>query len=153
MEKEFVSYTQALAFKELGFDEHCFGFYSDKTGEDTTIYTVSQVQATINSMSIRFNTGSASYQFSAAPLYQQAFRWFRQNYGLYHNIWNLTHGEPTDLIPNGFAFSIDEYWITIIGKNELGYFKKYYETYEEAESACLDKLMEIVKTNNIVIQS
>ena len=27
MEKEFVSYEQALALKELGFDEPCFGYY------------------------------------------------------------------------------------------------------------------------------
>ena len=27
MEKEFVTYDQALALKELGFDEPCFGWY------------------------------------------------------------------------------------------------------------------------------
>ena len=32
MEKEFIPYEQALALKELGFDEPCFGYYyaSDK---------------------------------------------------------------------------------------------------------------------------
>lgn len=137
MEKEFVKYEQALALKELGFDEPCFGSWETKYVKVPT-YT--------HSISEFYKNSNHPVGKFTAPTYSAAFRWFRQNYGLYHNIWNLTHGEPTDLIPNGFAFSIDEYWITIIGKNELGYFKKYYETYEEAESACLIKLIEICKT-------
>ena len=31
-EKDFVPYEQALALKELGFDEPCFGFYTYKGG-------------------------------------------------------------------------------------------------------------------------
>lgn len=30
MKKEFIPYIQALALKELGFDEPCFGYYSEK---------------------------------------------------------------------------------------------------------------------------
>jgi hypothetical protein len=30
MKKEFISYEQALALKELGFDEPCFGYWKSK---------------------------------------------------------------------------------------------------------------------------
>ena len=46
----------------------------------------------------------------------------------------------------GFTFSIDEDWTTIVGMNhETKLFDKYYTTYEEAELACLRKLIELIK--------
>lgn len=132
MTKEFVDYKTALALKELGFDEPCFGYYADKTGEDKTIYTVSQVQGSINSMSVHFNSGCSSYQFSA-PLKQQAFRWFREKYNMHGNC---------ELISSGWLYktcNLKEYTIehnVLVGK---------FKTYEEAEQTCLDKLIEICK--------
>jgi hypothetical protein len=55
MEKEFIPYEQALALKELGFDEKCLGFYYDEKGN------------------VFHNSLILSYLI--APLYQQAFRW------------------------------------------------------------------------------
>ena len=135
MTQEFVTYEQALTLKELGFDEPCFKGYISNGNfvESKKLFQNSKIKEPIEK-------GSCT-----APLYQQAFRWFREKHDLYHNVWNYTHGEPTDLIPNGFTYSIDEDWTTIIGKKEDGYFEKYYNTYEEAELACLDKLIEIVK--------
>ena len=132
MNKEFCTYEQALALKELGFDEHCFGYYADKTGEDKTIYTVGQVQGSINSMSLHFNSGCSSYQFSA-PLKQQAFRWFRENYDLQY--WLNDGG------------MLGKCFIKITGyKHDKFYFSSSEPMeYEEAEEACLDKLIEIVK--------
>jgi hypothetical protein len=132
MNKEFVTYNQALALKELGFNEDCFGYYVDN-------------KLIQNGLNILNKDCDWVDNQCSSPLYQQVFRWFREKHNLFHNIWNYTHGEPTDLIPNGFTFSIDEDWVTIIGKKEDGYFEKYYTTYEEAESACLDKLIEIIK--------
>ena len=132
MENEFVTYTQALALKELGFDESCFGYYVDKTGEDVTIYTVSQVQCSINSMSVHFNinNGYPSSQFSA-PLKQQVFRWFRENHSLNHMI--------------DMNFRTNNY-ITQLWKGRECFFNEHsIKTYEESESACIDKLIEIVK--------
>jgi len=99
MENEFVSYTQALALKELGFDEPC--------------------------MSSRdMNNGEGLIQL---PLYQQAFKFFREKYGLYSVIDGLEHRQY--------------YKIT-----QLNSCSKEYDTYEEAELAALDKLIEIVKS-------
>lgn len=58
-----------------------------------------------------------------APTYSQAFRWFREKYDLFISIVHYVNG-----------YSI----------NDL----RRFDTYEEAELACLKKLIEIVKTNN-----
>ena len=114
MNKEFVPYEQALALKELGFDEPCFGYY-DGGGN---LYT-------------------EMVEVLKAPLYQQAFRWFREKYQLHSfiyedNSWNISGG-IWDL--NGYIGS------------RYDWDSDAFNTYEEAEQACLDKLIEIVKTN------
>ena len=109
MNKEFVPYEQALALKELGFDEPC--------------------------MSSRdMNNGEGLIQI---PLYQQAFRWFRDVHEL--------EGVPQKADSfSWFKFCIWKY--TSNGKHRVNdAFDFEHKTYEEAESACLDKLIEIVK--------
>jgi hypothetical protein len=59
MEKEFIPYEQALALKELGFDEPCMG-YRDGGGK----LMIKQTPHCVIS----------------APTFQQAFRWFREKY-------------------------------------------------------------------------
>ena len=62
MEKEFIPYEQALALKELGFDEMCFGLYAPPS---KTVFLH------------HYGLLRAKEQV-LAPLYQQAFRWFRE---------------------------------------------------------------------------
>jgi len=102
MNKEFVPYEEALALKELGFDESCIYDYPD------------------------------CVESIPAPLYQQAFRWFREKYTLHPEIvvqlgfkhWNA------HILPDGK-------WLP--APNKAG-----FNTYEETELACLRKLIEIV---------
>ncbi len=125
MEKEFVPYEQALALKELGFDEPCISGYSTTTKQRYFYLrpTYTQDSFTVDN-----------------PTYSHAFRWFREKYKLYPEIglhdredektWRLT--------------------ISILGYYELAYNQNvgkepYYKTYEETELACLIKLIEIVK--------
>jgi hypothetical protein len=63
MNKEFIPYKQALALKELGFNEPCFGYF---TNCDVLIQKVCK------------NTDFVTY--TPSPLYQQCFRWFREKY-------------------------------------------------------------------------
>jgi hypothetical protein len=66
----------------------------------------------------------------SAPLYQQAFRWFREKYNLFGEV------------------NIRTYFIYDISNDEFKMIKQYDKltnTYEEAELACLIRLVEIVK--------
>jgi hypothetical protein len=70
-------------------------------------------------------------------LYQQAFRWFRDKKLCDGSV--CRHGDAD----GGYSYCWEilcEY-----GVYEHRHFKLGYETYEEAELACLDKLIEIVK--------
>jgi hypothetical protein len=132
MEKEFIPYEQALALKELGFDERQYAFYNKSVltlPANNTMYTCNSKMFPIHEDNI-----------ISAPLYQQAFSFFREKYKLYPEI-GLHDRED------------EETWrftISILGYYELAYNQNvgkepYHKTYEEAESACLDKLIEIIK--------
>jgi hypothetical protein len=65
-----------------------------------------------------------------APLYQQCFRWFREKYTLIYFI-----GDDF----GGWSYSISK------NSKPQGSISAVYSTYEEAELACLEKLIEIVE--------
>ena len=112
MKTQFVPYEQALALKELGFDEECLSYYFNKQ--------------------LSFGTRTSYGEVIEVPLYQQAFKFFRDKYDLYYTI----EGSKK----YGFAFFI---YYENDDKGELK--SKEYSTYEEAEQECLIKLIEIVK--------
>ena len=121
MNKEFVPYEEALALKELGFDEPVmFTYYRKKLG---------YIKNSIKSGEMP-NLPYPKYVL--APLYQQAFRWFREKYGMkfYIKQDNWNHW----CIP----------MIHIPETNNHEDICGSYETYEEAELACLRKLIEII---------
>ena len=116
MEKEFIGYNEALALKELGFDEPCFG-YRDGGG----YLIIKQMPHCVIS----------------TPTFSQAFRWFRKKYGLDSFVKHLYKST----IKIGYYFGIDEYK----GIEFQMDLDDYYKTYEEAELECLIKLIKIVK--------
>ena len=129
MNKEFVPYEQALALKELGFDEPCFGYYHVCDG-----YTKGYAFCYFNEPE-RYESDSAVL----APTFSQAFRWFREKYGLF--------GAPNVISYEGgrYLWFFDINSIILPLGTDLG--ETYdYETYEDAELECLKKLIEITKT-------
>jgi hypothetical protein len=122
MKNEFVIYEQALALKELGFDEPCLAFYSPKE----ELYPVFQEP----SKGPYFNNGNF-IETLRAPLYQQAFRWFREKHNLVFNFISYNIVKPGE-----YHWSIT--W------NDEAKASGIVKTYEEAEQACLSKLIEIV---------
>ena len=134
MEKYFVNYNQSLALKELGFDMPCLASWNFYTNE--------------------FNYNSYPSTFSSddviqLPLKSQVFEWFRGKHNLRHNVMDFIDDITgiewdyeiatigTDLDERGNYIPLVDYSID----DETRKFK----TYEEAESACIDKLIEIVK--------
>ena len=127
MNKEFIPYEQALELKQLGFDEPCFAYYH----EDKSLTYTNMVSQNTNSF------WKINNKVISAPLYQQAFRWFRDKKLSDASI--NRHGE----VDGGYSYRweiVYEY-----GTLEERHFKMGYNTYEEAELACLKKLIDIVK--------
>lgn len=118
MKEEFVTYKQALALKELGFDEPCLSTFT-YDGFTHGYFTV--INATPNVMQSRVNRNNDEDTCSA-PLKQQAFRWLYVK----TNKWIIP-------IPND---------------DKAGEWYGHgisYKSFEEAEKACIDKLLEIAK--------
>ena len=132
MEKEFVTYKLALRMKTLGFDEPCFGFY--KLGNINIYYgTILQGQNHKFRNNTQLNFYGDLKEKISAPTYSQAFRWFREKYSYQSFI-----SPSNELTYLAYDFTL---------KGFDGYFKsKQFKTYEEAELACLEKLIEIVET-------
>ena len=144
MNKEFCTYKQALSLKELGFDEPCITYYfsdgtfNDAAEEDDTLYPGDpRFYFDTNSLLSQHDQTEIQYNSVTAPLFQQAFRWFREKYKLISFIG----------CDEKFFFSItdipykDKYYSFHDGLEH----NAFYETYEEAEQACLDRLIEICK--------
>ena len=128
MEKEFVPYTEALALKELGFNEPCLAIYYSK---DLSFSWHHHIDHTNDEPALE----SGEFNISA-PIYSAAFRWFRD----VHKLWAYQ-------IP----WSGNMYAMTIYRLIEDSETVKTIQdrvimnTWEEAELACLKKLIEIVK--------
>jgi hypothetical protein len=146
MNKEFIPYEQALELTALGFNEECL------------------VVVNVNSYELKIINGSYNEElYLPIPLYQQAFRWFREKL-----FTKLTINEKGDYIQGHFTLLplifLNKYEIQVISVSTSYYFDKvgerdgipfykepthrYYDSatsFEEAELACLKKLIEIVK--------
>lgn len=123
MNKEFVPYKQAVALKELGFDEPCLGFYSKIYGLLLISSPTNKVNETADEV--------------LAPLQQQAFKFFREQHSLIaYPVWRIDNTWDMNIqkLDNNGLLS---------GQSALAIIKK--PTYEEAEEACLNKLIEICK--------
>jgi len=126
MEKEFIPYEQALALKELGFDESCFAVYSEF--DKTRLY---EEQYIIEGLKV------------PATTFSQCFRWFREKYNQHAELYTADMGAIE------YCFQIrDLYSEKYIYDNFKGAGSSYmgtFNTYEEAELACLKKIIQIVK--------
>ena len=128
MKNEFVPYDVALAMKELEFDEPCVAvYYGDYDERDFE-----------NGIALEYRESHYYAQKGwskglLAPLYQQAFRWFREEYDMAHEI--------TYAGAKGRYNAFTDDWVY----DSNGELKKF--SYEEAELACLRKLIEIVNQN------
>ena len=130
MESLFCPYEQALELKELGFDETCFG----------SIDQIGYIHVKGSKSSPR---GSMMYNIIDCPTFSQAFRFFREKYKL-HSCIVL----PINKID--YAYEIKNISENIrqdfLSEMQSGII---YNSYEEAELACIRKLIEIVKKQNI----
>lgn len=133
MEKEFIPYNLALELRDLGLDEPCFGYYRSK--DNFQLFDKRNI--------VGSNKDIYKTEYVKAPLWQQAFQFFREKYG-YFESYDFDHGDDTK---NNRGF-----WFCIINTQDRDFWYDitddkipYYKTYEEARLECLKKLIEIVK--------
>lgn len=115
--KDFVTPEIAEELNKLGFNEPCLASWNYYTNQ------------------INYNQGPSNFHSEDViqlPTYSQTFRWFREKYGLYS--WTTME------LGNKSTFC----WV-LSGEHTSTQYAAYFNTYEEAELACLIKLIEIVK--------
>ena len=144
MEKDFIPHELALRLKMLGFDEPCLGYYA-KYNDDTRPPRLSfnlpkhlksnshlkylETLPSGEGLFIGINDGGC-----AAPTFSQAFRWFREKYSYDISIVRRT--------VKAYKFEIQK----LVYEGDDYFFNDFsFDTYEEAELACIDKLIEIVE--------
>ena len=131
LEKEFVPYELALRMKEFGFDEECFGsyyLYKDENHQEGKF----DYRGELN---IEFSIYTNNKYYILAPTFSQAFRFFREKYGLHSCI----HSDYTWNISGGI-WDLNKY-----KGSRYDWDSETYLTYEEAELECLKNLIEIVE--------
>lgn len=127
MKNEFVSYEMALALKELGFDEPCFTYYKNDQ--------LSNILELVKNSEMK-NVNNEVDNYISAPTFSQAFRFFREK-------------KLSDSCVCRYQSRDDRgiYYYYVInhdfGIEETKHFKEGFFSYEEAELACLIKLIEI----------
>ena len=134
MEKEFVPYNESLALKELGFDELCICIYNREKSLRVNVF---------NNPNDRFKSVRLSYNNGKipAPLYQQAFRWFKEKYRLVSCITPCSDGEYIFTLYDLNKCDLEVFVEDI----EIMESEDSYEFFEDAELEGLKKLIEIVK--------
>jgi hypothetical protein len=119
MNKEFVTYEIALELKQLGFDEPCFGYYNSGVK---------------NSLEVEYSIPYDHKEYLSAPLYQQVFRWFEENYSYFVDI-------RTDTTPNeilGFDYTIKSWKFPPM-------FFGFFNDKREGNIEVIKKMIEMVK--------
>ena len=128
LEKDFVPYEEALALKELGFDEKCFCNWEESWSPEPK----HEIRMVLTTDQTWLRPGWIN-----APTFSQAFRWFREEYKI--DAWAVPFKNLDD--EKQYSYIIDE--LSFIEDPEDFY------TYEEAELECLKKLIEFVKDENV----
>ena len=124
IESNFVPYQIAVDMKSIGFDEPCLGFY-DLSYKCRLAFTSDQ--------------NFYEQQKCSAPTFSQAFRFFREKYDFVSeiNVYSTS---------DGYSFSFK-----ILCKKYTPYIEanNAWILYEDAELACIRKLIEIAKEQNV----
>ena len=142
---QLVSLEQAKKLKELGFDWEVIFNYSKKFGSDEiTLFSIE--------FSNDYNTDYGEYTYSA-PSVTLALKWFRDEKGLNNYVildgaigcggYEIIRYKIGNILEfKEFCFS-DKHYKRIQNKK----WEDVFNSYEEAESALLDALIEYYENN------
>lgn len=142
MQEQFVPYGLAVRLKEINFHENCMAYFfkGGKINNYFNKYYNNNKLAVIQPFAFH----------CTAPLWQQAFDWFRKNYNLEVILSPDSINLPEKYLREYKIISTDEsivlekvcdqkYWIR----------KGCFKSYEESRQACLEKLIKIVENEKV----
>jgi hypothetical protein len=118
LQKEFVPYELAVKLKAIGFKERVLTYYEDGKPK-------------LHNDITGWDFNSSFLNCVSRPTFSQAFRWFREKYDL-----------PS------WTYESEGKWFWKIVKGDFWEQDKKPYIYEEAELACLEKLIEIVESKS-----
>ena len=139
IEREFVSYEIAVQMKKLGFKDICFGYYNNYPARSNNPRGLVIGKEIYGVFQDHNEETEGDDLVCSAPTYSQCFRFFREKQAIEGFIHKAIEGT--------YYFVIKR-----LGNNESNMYEfitnapKNVDTFEEAELACLDKLIEIVET-------
>lgn len=128
MDKEFVPYELALKLKELGFDEPCMAFYEEKHLKN---FVNPFLKTQILNSDLKGRVEGFRVNSCVAPLWQQAFDWFREKHSIQYRIVSKRN------------FGRLTFYMTFFNQDEIPsmLYNPTYTNYEEARLACLQKMI------------
>ena len=139
--QQFIPYMEAVALKELGFNEPCFG----TIGRDEDVWSWTGLWGNCNNSFPNHLEGQV-----AAPLYQQAFEFFREKYNLHGEVeMEGIYESGNDTETFFYRYKINEKWAEgkdfdedeyRFGFKHIGHGNKF-RSYEEAQLNCLKHLI------------
>jgi len=136
MKNNFIPYKQALELKELGFNEDCFAYYRLNTWD--VYFEPAKME-----LFLHHCYGDDHEDGVNAPLWQQAFAWFRSNKMSDSCVCRYQEKDQGGIL---FLYCIDKNY----GVKRSRYVKEGFYTYKEAEVACLKKLIKINKSKKCI---
>lgn len=137
MKDLFVPYEIALKLKELGFNEPCLASYINRD-----LSFVRELFGDVGLASFSTNHNPDYSTEITAPLFQQAFEWFRVVHNLHGDV--KKHDKQwIDFLTAKKASVINLYMWTFCFENAVSGGSGM--TYKECELACLTKLIELIE--------
>lgn len=132
-EEEFVTYSISMKLKELGFNYPCFAFYTNPK----RIRRFND-EGTNSDLSVLY--GAHAKEIATAPLFSQAFRWFREEHKITH--WITDH-----YCEEFYSYLYEMRHPKIILREDLRILK-ISASYRDAELECLNRLVELITRKN-----
>ena len=141
---QFIPYNEAKTLLELGYKAETnynpgeasytpYSFWIEQEGKEPRLSSLTRP-----ARELLFPAPT----LTPAPTWRQAFRWFREQHKLDSYARQFTWLEHSDF--GKFYFRIEQ--MEQVDKDEdLKDFSAFKDSYEEAELACLHKLIEIIK--------
>ena len=125
---KFVTYPLALKLEQLGFNEECECFWDDENTIDTFIFLDDGKNK---------NSTKEHPRIISAPLWQEAFDWFRDKYNLDSYVSKITYREWKLEINYILQNDSEEEW------NKSKRFIDFKDNQKDARITCLEKLIEL----------